>query len=554
MSTDSDRWKNKYLNLIDENEKLEKQFEDHIGQLRRAIIRLTITAEGRDEDMDSQLESLRDLLRSDQLGGLTRILEQLETGFERWQNKQQSFQGQISQTLIDIETNYDALPKPLIKELTKLRKQVRKSDKVDLLLGFTSLITQWAEALSEGFESQDASAASGFFSRLFQKEQQIPLKQDDAPAQLEGNSNEEESTSYSIPETSEKGLLSVTSETSKVLENLLPKLTLPNIEQPRALRLLNKVQEGLNLYEIVPALEVLAELVISALGSEQEEFEAFLKTLNDRLTELQDWLTQGQDLEDNFKSASKDFDDKMRGHLDELKLVLSGDNNNEQNLKSSVSHQLDRVFATLDIFKLEQQNREQAFEFHIKELNARLTSMEGELKQAKEHLNKSQAKAMVDSLTKLPNRGAYDAYIEKEYQRYVRYGGDLSLIVCDVDKFKNINDSYGHQAGDKVLQLISRQVKRGTRQTDLLARYGGEEFVVILPGTDAQAALQVAEKIRQEVANSPFHFKGQRVQITISCGVAHFTEGATHQQVFEKADRALYLAKDNGRNQCVVAE
>lgn len=154
MSTDSDRWKNKYLNLIDENEQLEKRFEDHIGQLRRAIIRLSITAEGRDADMDSQLESMRDLLRTDQLNGLTRILEQIETGFERWQSRQASFQGQITQTLIDIETAH-SLPKPLMGELTKVRKKVRETDKVDLLLAFTSVIAQWAEALANTGQSQD---------------------------------------------------------------------------------------------------------------------------------------------------------------------------------------------------------------------------------------------------------------------------------------------------------------------------------------------------------------------------------------------------------------
>lgn len=550
MSTDSDRWKHKYLNLIDENETLEKRFEDHIGQLRRAIIRLSITAEGRDADMDSQLESVRDLLRTDQISGLSRILEQIESGFERWQSRQESFQGQIVQTLIDIETSHQ-LPKQLMAELIKVRKQVRQVDKVDLLLAFTSVIAQWAEAFSnsDSGATQDMSQTSGFFSRLFNKEQATPVANGDSKA-----SSPDDESNYHIPETAEQGLLSITSETSKVLESLIPKLTLPDTEQPRAIHLLNKVHEGLNLYEIVPALEVLAELVISALGSEQEEFETFLKSLNERLSELQNWLSQGQSLEQNFKSASKDFDDKMRGHLDDLKQVLKDGTDSPQNLKGSVSHQLDRVFATLDIFKLEQQNREQTFEQHIKELSDRLANMETELETAKTQLNKSQAKAMVDSLTKLPNRGAYDAYIVKEHQRFVRYGGELSLIVCDVDKFKNINDNYGHQAGDKVLQLISRQVKKGTRQTDLLARYGGEEFVVILPNTGAQSALQVAEKIRQEVAKCPFHFKGVRVQITLSCGVASFGEGMTHEQVFERADKALYQAKDNGRNQCVVAE
>ncbi|MGR6871981.1 GGDEF domain-containing protein [Pseudomonas sp. HK3] len=548
MSTDSDRWKNKYLNLIDENEKLEQSFEDSIGQLRRAIIRLSITAEGRDADMDSQLESIRDLLRTDQLSGLSRILEQIESGFERWQARQESFQGQITQTLIDIETTHQ-LPKQLMGELTKVRKQVRQTDKVDLLLAFTSVIAQWAEALANTGSTQDMSQTSGFFSRLFNKEQSTPIVDRD-----DTHDNNDDESSYHIPEAAEKGLLSITSETSKVLESLIPKLTLPNTEQPRAIHLLGKVQEGLNLYEIVPALEVLAELVISALGTEQEEFDTFLKSLNERLSELQNWLSQGQSLEQGFKSASKDFDDKMRGHLDDLKQVLKEGTDSPQNLKGSVSQQLDRVFATLDIFKHEQQNREKTFEQHINELSDRLMKMEGELETAKTQLNKSQAKAMVDSLTKLPNRGAYDAYIVKEHQRFVRYGGELSLIVCDVDKFKNINDSYGHQAGDKVLQLISRQVKKGTRQTDLLARYGGEEFVVILPNTDIKSAYQVSEKIRQQVENCPFHFKGERVQITLSCGVASFSEGMTHEQVFERADKALYQAKENGRNKSVIGD
>jgi diguanylate cyclase len=548
MSKDSDRWKNKYLNLIDENEQLEKRFEDHIGQLRRAIIRLSITAEGRDTDMDSQLESMRDLLRTDQISGLSRILEQIESGFERWQSRQEGFQDQIKQTLADIELSHEALPSELLDLLRKVRKQVGQVDKVDLLLALTSVIAQWADALVQGVGGGEAHKQTGFFQRLFNKDksQKLENPQDDA-------ADEQDAQHYKIPETAEKGLLSVTSEASKVLQDLIPKLSLPTSEQPRAVHLLSKAQDGLNLYEMVPALEVLSELVMSALGCEQEEFDAFLKTVNERLSELQNWLVQGQDLEQNFKTASKDFDDKMRGHLDGLKQALNDANADTSTLKGSVSHQLDQVFATLDVFKVEQNKREQTFEVHINELTVRLQALENELKSAKVQLHKSQSKAMVDSLTNLPNRGAYDAFILKEYQLFQRYGGDVSLIMCDVDKFKHINDSYGHQAGDKVLQLISKQVKKGTRNTDLLARYGGEEFVVVLPNTNSNQALQVAEKIRQEVAKSPFHFRGVRVQITISCGVASFTKGATIEQVFDAADRALYKAKENGRNQCIVA-
>ena len=553
MSTDSDRWKNKYLNLIDEHEKLEKQFEDHAAHLRRAIIRLTVVAEGRDEDLDSQLGQARDQIRKDQLTGLSSILDRVEEGFERWQSHQETFHSQLSESLINIETQSDALPASLLKELKGLRKQVRTTDKAQLLLAMVSVIAQWANAMVEAMEGEGTGKENtgGWFSRLFNKDgspsnstdaQQAPVKDGEEP--------------YEIPqqETATEGLNTLSGEASKVLTALISKLTLPSTEQPRAMRLLSKVQAGLNWYELVPALEILSDLVISALGTEQEEFESFLKNLNERLFALQSWLSQGKDLEDGFKSASSDFDEKMRSHLQDLRDVLSQSNNPSESLQGSVSHQLDEVFATLDGFKLEQRSREIAFEGHIKDLAGRIEGMESDLQQAKQQLVQTQMRAMTDSLTQLPNRGAYDLYLEKEQERFRRYGSPLSLLVCDVDKFKRINDQYGHQAGDKVLQLIAKQIKKGTRETDFLTRYGGEEFVVILPETESEAAFQVGEKIREQVANSPFHFKGVRVQITISCGIASFKKGYRSEQVFDAADAALYQAKESGRNQCKVGE
>ena len=549
MSSDSDRWKHKYLNLIDDHEKLEKRFTDHTAQLRRALIRLTVISEGRDPDLDTNLEEARNLLRKEQLTGLTRILERIENGFERWHAHQESFHKQLSESLVNIETKYETLPKTLLKEVKAVRKQVQGTDKAELLMALCNVITQWAEAMSDQIESTPAEKAKGsWFSRLFQKEAEEFRK--------EHSEAEQEKAPYEIPgeenDGSQEGLNTLSTEASRVLTSLIGKLSLPNQEQPRALRLLKKTKAGLNWYELVPALEILSDLVVSALGTEQEEFEAFLKSLNERLNQLQQWLTQGEELESKFSEASKDFDKKMRGHLDELKEVLAG--GDTQALKGSVTTQLDEVFATLDGFKLDQRSREIAFQTHIKELGDRLHAMETELKEAKDQLNKSQLKAMTDSLTQLPNRGAYDLYIQKEHERFKRYGGELSLLVCDVDKFKSINDNYGHQAGDKVLQLISRQVKKGTRETDMLARYGGEEFVVILPETNVDDAFQVGEKIRAEVAKSPFHFKGTRVQITISCGIATFKKGYRPEQVFDAADAALYKAKENGRNQCQIGE
>jgi diguanylate cyclase len=537
MSSTDNRWKNKYLNLIDDHESLKKGFEDQTTQLRRAIIRLTVVAEGRDQDLDTHLSATRVLLRTEQVAGLSKVLEKIETGFERWQSHQETFYGQLFESLLSIETRFDVLPKDLKNQLGRLRKQVRSLDKAELLLALVNVLALWAEFMAG--QPEGNASKNSWLSRLFNK---------DANAQ-EGTAN---NSAYDITETEDLTNLSL--EASKVLVSLISKLTLPHTEKPRAQYLLNKAKAGFDWFELVPALEILSDLVLSALGTEQEEFDAFLSNLNERLQTLQDWLNLGHSLEADFKSASGEFDEKMRGHLHELKMVLSSGAESNGNLKGSVSKQLDEVFSILDTFKGKQSSREVAFEKHIKELSERLESMEGDLHDAKQKLNKSQLKAMTDSLTKLPNRGAYDICIQKEYVRFCRYGGDLSLLVCDVDKFKNINDTYGHQAGDKVLQLISRQIKKGTRESDLLTRYGGEEFVVILPETSSEEAMLVAEKIRGKVACSPFHFKGERVQVTVSCGVASFKKGYRIEQVFDATDAALYKAKEGGRNQCQLGE
>lgn len=554
MSSEQTRWKNKYLNLIDEHEALDKRFADQTAQLRRALVRLSLVADGRDSDLDTQLDSLRELLRKEHLTGLTTILDKVEKGFERWQTHQETFKDQLTESMIGIETGHSALPKQLVSSLKKARKKVRNTDKAEMLLALVSVIGDWAQAMAEQIESTPEDKRQGsWFSRLFSgDDSESDEATEEATEEASAPDSEQEEANYNIPVDDKQGLNSLSSEASKVLTGLIAKLTLPNPEQPRALRLLKKVKEGLNWYELVPALEILSDLVISALGTEQEEFEAFLKNLNERLNQLQSWLKQGEDLEEKFSGASKEFDEKMRGHLDDLKQVLA--DGDTQALKGSVTSQLDDVFNTLDGFKTEQRSREIAFQEHIKELDKRLKEMQKELKSAKEELGKSQMKAMMDGLTQLPNRSAYDLNIQQEYERYRRYGGDLSLIVCDVDKFKSINDNYGHQAGDKVLQLISRQVKKGTRDIDLLSRYGGEEFVVILPETNMEQAMAVGEKIRMQVINSPFHFKGQRVQITISCGVASFKKGYRPEQVFDAADAALYQAKENGRNQVMSGQ
>jgi diguanylate cyclase len=115
-----------------------------------------------------------------------------------------------------------------------------------------------------------------------------------------------------------------------------------------------------------------------------------------------------------------------------------------------------------------------------------------------------------------------------------------------------VNDSYGHSAGDRLLSMIGKLLSQGKREEDFLARIGGEEFALLLPATNLEQARQVVERIRTQIAATAFHYKGQREQVTLSCGLTEFRDGDTPLTIYQRADAALYRAKESGRNRCVT--
>lgn len=166
--------------------------------------------------------------------------------------------------------------------------------------------------------------------------------------------------------------------------------------------------------------------------------------------------------------------------------------------------------------------------------------------------------AVTDVLTQMPNRRALDMALDTEMRRAAREKTKLSVLLIDIDYFKRVNDSYGHEFGDQMLRLVARQVVRSIRRPgDFAARYGGEEFVVILPSTDEAGAAFIAERIRTSIAEASLTTEsGQKVIITASVGTAtgRITSDAPNSALLRKADEALYAAKRTGRNRVVGAE
>ena len=157
-------------------------------------------------------------------------------------------------------------------------------------------------------------------------------------------------------------------------------------------------------------------------------------------------------------------------------------------------------------------------------------------------------------MTGIYNRRAFIKSANTEIKRARRNHSTLTLLLLDIDHFKRVNDRFGHQVGDEALKTITMAIQNNLRQYDIFARFGGEEFIILLPDCSEELGVTIARRIRESVANTKIN-SGTDIPLlcTISIGIAHLQEREKLNRLISRADQALYVAKDNGRNQCSVA-
>jgi diguanylate cyclase (GGDEF)-like protein len=158
-----------------------------------------------------------------------------------------------------------------------------------------------------------------------------------------------------------------------------------------------------------------------------------------------------------------------------------------------------------------------------------------------------------DGLTGLYNRRAWEHHLQTEFKRFPRSGKACTLVMFDIDHFKRVNDTYGHQAGDEVIRITSALLQETKREMDIAGRYGGEEFCVILLDTDSQGGVIFAERLRKAVEATRVNYDGQEIRFCISLGVAEIGRELSHHSIWlEQADKALYQSKEGGRNRTTL--
>ena len=341
----------------------------------------------------------------------------------------------------------------------------------------------------------------------------------------------------------------------ELLIRLLEQLIVPVDLQKQADSMKQRLEQDADPANWKLLLKDVASLINSIrsfMQNEKHDFENFLQQVTDRLKNMDLFL---QTEAESLKSAEVkgiSFDDRINLNVDDIRTDLDQATDLTE-LKLNVSSKLDTISNHIKLYRETEVLRILESQSQVESMHTRMQALETESETLKKVVIEKNKQAMFDTLTSIPNRLSYDRKIEEEVSRWKRFKSPLSLAIWDIDFFKKVNDTYGHKAGDKVLRTVAQLLFKRIRATDFLARYGGEEFVMLLPGTKQEETLRLVNDLRQQVESCGFHNHGESVTITVSCGVSSFNDGDNISQVFNRADKALYKAKENGRNQCVVA-
>jgi diguanylate cyclase len=287
------------------------------------------------------------------------------------------------------------------------------------------------------------------------------------------------------------------------------------------------------------------------LETEKAESERVLKQVSARLGEIASFLAASQADQGEADRSGRELNDRLRGEVQEIGSTVQVATN-LGDLQVAVKSRLEAIDGHLQAFRAREERRSYAYRERAERMGERIQQLENETAALERSLLREQRMAMLDALTGIANRLGYDERIEQEFKRWRRFRQPLSIIAWDLDRFKTINDSYGHRAGDRVLRAFAKLLREKVRETDFVARYGGEEFIMLLIGTPTEAARGVAALIREEIDRLGFHFRGTPVKVTASCGITEIRVDDTPETLFDRADRALYRAKEAGRDRSEV--
>ncbi|MCZ2723576.1 GGDEF domain-containing protein [Marinomonas sp. 15G1-11] len=502
-----------------------------IETLRKAVSRTSMMAEGTDPQLDLALKEIRQTITSNSdANAISAVLKASEPKLIKADEARDFRAKKLRDTLHDLIDLLERLPSHTVPQkqkkdlLTKIRSQWQS-------------ISHWPElvessiSLIEATLLVDNEAKNGkrsLFKKLFSK-------------------NGNEST------IAEKNVSGILLDVSQTLTSLLDNLSLPENFDDQISDVKLFLNDSRSLEHIPKMVAETTNLAMIALGKNQQDLTSYLSQLNSQLASINAGIVTSYKSQRTLTSTRHDFNSELQKQVSETTTAVT-QATDLGSLKNLIETKLETISSTMDTYQKQMLDQEKQASQSISQLRNKVSRMEKDASTLRLNLQQKLAQAMTDSLTNLPNRAAYQDSILPICNMNKKARTHLALAVCDIDHFKSVNDTWGHLAGDKVLRLIPRQIRSALTEKDMAFRYGGEEFVILLPDTTLETAKMKMEAIRQAVEKMPFNVQGVPVPITISIGIALLKADETHEGLFERADKSLYLAKEQGRNRAIFAQ
>ena len=538
-AANANHWRTKYFAQLEEQEQESAAAQETISLFRRGLLSLSVAAEGLDPALDHRLAELRERLhKQDGPGQLAQCMDGVEAGLTEGEEKAiervKAVHAQLKRWCQELESELTGDSKARLQSLQKeLREFSAEHGGAFRLLASLAEFCSMLETVSPQQDPASPAADSGrlgFWRSLFSRGSDAT----EAPSDSDSSSDDADQ-----PAPARELLIKFAGE------------LLNSIESPYALQIvaeeLRQQLQSSDDESLASVLQQSVGILDLARAHEQQELRKFLNQLGVSVDTLKRFLGQTGQHQAKTQKLNQSLDQDLRHRLSSIHTDLTQAQDLPL-LKTSLQEQLDSMVAAMDESKTQQSALTQAYERHIKTLSERITAMENESRMLRESMQRQQQAMQIDSLTKINNRGAFNARLDDEIRIWQSTGEPLSICLADVDFFKKVNDNYGHTAGDKALALIAKEMAAQIRKTDFLARFGGEEFVLIMPATPGEAALKVVEKIGGVLRRCKFRHKDDHIRITMSFGVTEMRTGDTVESVLERADQALYSAKDAGRD------
>ena len=548
-------WKSKYQDALREMEAREADWRQVEDLLRKAISRLSIAGRGLDQRLDRQLREIQELSRDrrdDMLGkALARLSEIIAALDEPRNHARQRLSDPIMIMLELLQgIHFDQEQRVQLREIcAELLKSVAGGHDRDQI---SLYVQQLAALINENFDDADESPSVRVVTQLLDLLELDPacslqIREEIAQAQLLS-----EAELQRLAKLLNRQLAGKADDSSidEIVTMLLERLPILAGADGSAQAIQARAREAAGDQNRVETLNQIVNSVadsIQRINREKKELEDFIVHVTTQLGEI----TQVIDADHRDYCSDRAEAQSLHDFVQDGMTMIQKDFQSADDLgqlKSSIAENLEQIRVGVDGFVERFNQRHQATEERNLRLTEKLSQMEQETQELQAMLSENREKLLYDALTGVYSRMVYDERIVQELARWHRYQTPFSYAILDIDHFKRVNDNYGHNAGDKALKIIAKTMVQYVRQSDAVFRIGGEEFVLLLTNTAAVDAATMIERLRGAIAESPIHFKGEPVRLTLSAGITEARAGDSSETIYERADTALYQAKHAGRN------